>query len=39
MKEKYVYELVDSILGKGSKELVDILRNKRDINEFLIAKK
>jgi transcription initiation factor TFIIE subunit alpha len=39
MIEKLLYELAERLMGKGNKEIIDILKNKKDVNEFKIAAK
>jgi transcription factor E len=39
MKEKILRELIVSIAGSGAEKIVDILINKKNVNEFLISKK
>jgi len=39
MQEKLLKSLVEELAGTGSNLIVDLLFNKQDVNEFLIAKK
>jgi transcription initiation factor TFIIE subunit alpha len=39
MLDKLLYDLAERIVGKNGKDIVDILKDKRDVNEFKIAKK
>ena len=39
MLEKFLKEVVSIIAGSGSEKIVDILYKKKNLNEFLIAKK
>ncbi len=39
MLDKLLYDLAERIVGKNGKEIVDILKDKKDVNEFKIAKK
>jgi transcription factor E len=39
MQVKLLYDLVEEMAGEGSGRIVEILFGKKDVNEFLIAKK
>lgn len=39
MQEKLLIEVVEKVIGKQAKEAVNLLIGKRDVNEFLLAKK
>ncbi len=39
MQEKLLYDLVEDLTGENNGRIVDILFNKKDVNEFGIAKK
>jgi transcription factor E len=39
MQEKLLYNLIEEIAGEGNGRIIDTLYNKKDVNEFLIAKK
>ncbi|MEM4270786.1 MAG: hypothetical protein QXO70_01675 [Candidatus Pacearchaeota archaeon] len=39
MTKKFLEKVVEGVVGKSGKELVNILERKKDINEFIIAKK
>ncbi len=39
MQEKLLYNLIEDLAGEGNGRIVEILFNKKDVNEFLIAKK
>lgn len=39
MLDKLLYEVVERIIGKNDNNIVDILKNKKDVNEFHIATK
>jgi transcription initiation factor TFIIE subunit alpha len=39
MLDKLLYELIETIIGKNGRAIVDILKNKSDVNEFKIADK
>mgnify|MGYP001579745958 FL=1 len=39
MLKKFLMDVVIIVVGKQSEDLVDILDNKKHINEFIIAKK
>jgi len=39
MQVKLLHDLVDEMAGMGAGNIVEILFNKKDVNEFLIAKK
>ena len=39
MQDKLLYNLVEDIAGEGNGRIVEMLFNKKDVNEFLIAKK
>lgn len=39
MLDKLLYSLAEHIVGKNGKVIVDILKDKRDVNEFKIAEK
>ena len=39
MQINLLKSLVEEMAGQGASQIVDILYNKKDINEFLIAKK
>ena len=39
MKEKLLKKIIQNISGQGTEQLVDLLYDKKNVNEFLIAKK
>ncbi len=39
MQEKLLKEILSMLVGKSGAAIVDVLHNKKDVNEFLIAKK
>lgn len=39
MQVKFLKNIVEEVTGKQAGEIVDLLANKKDVNEFLIAKK
>jgi len=39
MQDKLLKEIVSSVAGKSAEGIVDLLNNKKNVNEFLIAKK
>jgi len=39
MRDKLLYEVVEAIAGKSGREIVELLKDKRDVNEFKIAAK
>ena len=39
MQIKLLKEVVENVIGKPTTEIVDLLFGKKDVNEFLIAKK
>lgn len=39
MLDRLLYALAERILGKSGQDIVDVLKNKSDVNEFQIAKK
>jgi len=39
MYEKLLFKLIEPIIGKENKELIDLLKDKRDVNEFKLAQK
>ncbi|MFH1248867.1 MAG: hypothetical protein V1660_01840 [archaeon] len=39
MQERMLYEVVEAIVGKNGDAIVDILKDKKDVNEFKIAEK
>ncbi len=39
MRDKLLYEVVEAVAGKSGREIVELLKDKRDVNEFKIAAK
>lgn len=39
MRDKLLYEVAEAIVGKSGREIVELLKDKRDVNEFKIAEK
>src|SRR5210317_1518271 len=39
MREKFLKDIVSMIAGSGSEKIVEVLFKKKNVNEFLIAKK
>lgn len=39
MQEKLLYNLIEDLTGEGNGRIIETLLNKKDVNEFLIAKK
>lgn len=39
MRDKLLYEVVEAIAAKSGREIVELLKDKRDVNEFKIAAK
>jgi transcription initiation factor IIE alpha subunit len=39
MQIKFLKQIVEHVAGEGAIQIVDLLADKKDVNEFLIAKK
>lgn len=39
MQKKLLFDLVEDLAGEGNGRIVEVLYNKKDVNEFLISKK
>ena len=39
MQDKLLFNLIEEIAGEGNGRIIESLLNKKDVNEFLIAKK
>ena len=39
MYEKLLYKLTDPIIGKDNREIIELLKDKKDVNEFKLAQK